>query len=127
MIPGGSFQMGDGTWIGRDGDIHGVDNEVPVHTVAIKPFKLGKYEVTFDQWDACVSDGGLQGLPAERFTQCPRRPPCDLRLLGRSPLVYRLVERTHWWGLPLADRSGVGVCGPCREYNGLPLGGCNRQ
>ena len=36
----------------------GYDNERPVHTVTVRPFRLGKYEVTFAQWDACVASGG---------------------------------------------------------------------
>ena len=26
-----------------------------------KPFAVGKYEVTFAEWDACVADGGCGG------------------------------------------------------------------
>ena len=45
IIPAGSFQMGD---------IQGVGNsdERPVHTVQIRAFAMGKYEVTFEQYDA---------------------------------------------------------------------------
>ena len=50
-IPGGTFRMGD-----LSGE--GYDDEQPVHTVAMPAFRIGKYEVTFDQWDACVADGG---------------------------------------------------------------------
>jgi len=50
-IPAGSFLMGD---VAGQGD----PTENPVHRVTIKPFRLGKYEVTFEQWDACVADGG---------------------------------------------------------------------
>ena len=53
-IPGGTFRMGD-----LSGE--GYDSEKPVHTVIVSPFKLGKYEVTFAQWDACVADGGCGG------------------------------------------------------------------
>ena len=53
-IPGGSFRMGD---LSGEGD----DDELPVHRVTVKPFRLGKYEVTFAQWDACVADGGCNG------------------------------------------------------------------
>ena len=52
-LPGGTFQMGDSI-----GDIL---YAYPVHAVAIRPFKLGKYEVTYAQWDACVEDGGCGG------------------------------------------------------------------
>jgi formylglycine-generating enzyme required for sulfatase activity len=35
------------------------DNEQPQHKVAIaKPFAVSKFDVTFDDWDACVSVGG---------------------------------------------------------------------
>ncbi|MCY3750326.1 MAG: bifunctional serine/threonine-protein kinase/formylglycine-generating enzyme family protein [Gammaproteobacteria bacterium] len=53
-IPGGKFRMGDLSGVGYY-------FEKPVHTVTIRPFKLGKYEVTFEQWDACVADGGCNG------------------------------------------------------------------
>ena len=50
-IPGGTFRMGD---LNGGGD----DDERPVHSVTVPDFKLGKFEVTFTQWDACVADGG---------------------------------------------------------------------
>ena len=42
-IPGGTFRMGD---LSGEGD----DSEKPAHMVTIKPFKLGKYEVTVGQF-----------------------------------------------------------------------------
>jgi formylglycine-generating enzyme required for sulfatase activity len=46
LIPAGSFQMGDEK---------GKSNEKPVHKVNItKPFYLGKYEVTQEQWQAVM-------------------------------------------------------------------------
>ena len=53
-IPGGSFRMGD-----MSGE--GLSSEKPVHSVSVPAFRLGKYEVTFAQWDACVADGGCGG------------------------------------------------------------------
>ena len=50
-IPGGTFRMGDLSGDGRN-------DEKPVHSVAVPAFRLGKYEVTFAQWDACAADGG---------------------------------------------------------------------
>ena len=54
VIPAGSFEMGDvrGT---------GSRNEQPVHSVTLSSsFALSKNEVTFDEWDACVADGGCR-------------------------------------------------------------------
>ena len=42
-----------------DGDCY--EWEFPVHEVTVQSFALSKYEVTFDDWDACVSDGGCNG------------------------------------------------------------------
>ena len=36
-------------------------DNIPVHRVTVPAFRLGKYEVTFAQWDACVADGGCNG------------------------------------------------------------------
>ena len=47
-IPGGTFRMGD-------------NREETVHRVTVPAFKLGKYEVTFSQWDACMADRGCHG------------------------------------------------------------------
>ena len=57
VVPAGSFMMGS-----PDSEEGRYDNEGPVHEVTIsKPFAVGVYEVTFDEWDACVSAGGCSG------------------------------------------------------------------
>jgi formylglycine-generating enzyme required for sulfatase activity len=52
-IPSGSFMMGSND---------GPSEERPVHLVEIRAFKLGATEVTFQQWDACVSAGFCREL-----------------------------------------------------------------
>src|SRR5579862_1822316 len=54
VIPVGQFIMGSSsTEKGRR------DNEGPQHTVTIgKPFAVAKFDVTFDDWDACFAVGG---------------------------------------------------------------------
>ncbi|HSV25519.1 MAG TPA: formylglycine-generating enzyme family protein [Xanthobacteraceae bacterium] len=50
VVPAGKFMMGS-----EDG----ADDEKPVHEVVIaKPFAVGKFEVTFDEYDACAAGGG---------------------------------------------------------------------
>ena len=63
VVPTGSFIMGSSSSEkGRDSD------EGPQHRVRIaQPFAVGVYEVTFAEWDACVSAGGCNGhSPADR-------------------------------------------------------------
>ena len=47
-IPEGRFMMGSN---------NGTSDEKPVHRVSISSFYMMEHEVTFDLWDACVSDG----------------------------------------------------------------------
>ena len=49
-IPAGSFQMGSN---------NGNFNETPVHPVNLKDFAIGRYEVTFDEYDQFVEALGI--------------------------------------------------------------------
>lgn len=49
--------------------------ERPFHTVDLKySFALGKYEVTFTDWDACVSDSGCTNRPHDESWGRGQRP-----------------------------------------------------
>ncbi|MCY4011658.1 MAG: SUMF1/EgtB/PvdO family nonheme iron enzyme, partial [Gammaproteobacteria bacterium] len=64
VLPPGTFLMGSpDTEAGRHA------NERPAHSVTIGyAFAMGVYEVTFDEWDACVESGGCDGYrPKQRF------------------------------------------------------------
>ena len=57
VIPPGEFWMGS-----RDGE--GYEGEQPRHKVEIDtPFAVGKFEVTWDDWEACVAMRGCDGRP----------------------------------------------------------------
>jgi len=44
--------------------------EKPAHKVTIaKDFAIGKYELTFDEWEACRADGPCQGGARSRYLQ----------------------------------------------------------
>ena len=54
VVPAGSFMMGSPS--SEEGRY---DNEGPVHRVTIPAaFAVGKYEVTFSEWEACVGGAG---------------------------------------------------------------------
>jgi formylglycine-generating enzyme required for sulfatase activity len=55
-LPGGTFAMGSPeSEEGRE------PGEGPQRPVTIKPFAIGQYEVTFDEWDACIAGDGCNG------------------------------------------------------------------
>ena len=60
VIPSGSFVMGSpASEAGRH------DDEGPQRPMSLPSFALGKYPVTFAQWDACVVEGGCKGYPLD--------------------------------------------------------------
>ena len=61
VVPAGTFNMGSNA---SEESRH--SNEGPVHQVTISvSFAVGKYEVTFSEWDACVAAGGCGGYPSD--------------------------------------------------------------
>ena len=61
VIPSGAFWMGS-----RESEPGSRDSERPRHNVNVDAFAIGKYEVTFDEWDACVDAGGCEHRPDDR-------------------------------------------------------------
>ena len=104
VVPGGSFMMGTSpSEEGRDGD------EGPVHRVTIsEPFAVGVYAVTFDEWDACVRDGGGCGgyWPNDEGWGRGRRPVINVSWEDAKAYVswlsvetgeaYRLLSEAEW-------------------------------
>jgi len=59
IIAGGSFQMGDESSLDGVTKGSGGSDEVPVHTVTVATFEMGKYEVTFDEYDSYLISKGV--------------------------------------------------------------------
>jgi len=78
VIPAGSFVMGSPpTEVG-----HAADETPREGPVSVRSFAVGKYEVTFAQWDACVAAGGC----ADPETG-PYRPPDEGWGRGNMPVI----------------------------------------
>ena len=99
-IPAGEFSMGD---IQGGGD----SNEKPVHRVSVDAFWLGKSEVTFDQWDACVAAGGCSHKPDDKGWGRGNRPVINVSwediteqfipwLSKTTGKQYRLPTEAEW-------------------------------
>ena len=103
-VPAGSFMMGS-----PDSEEGRFLDEWPVHRVTIaRPFAAGVYEVTFDEWDACVSGGGCGGYrPNDWGSGRGSRPVVNVRL-GRCAGVCALAVGEDGGGVPAAERGGVG-------------------
>ena len=98
-VPGGEFIMGS-----EDG----ASEEQPVHRVRIpRSVAIGKFEVTFDEWDACASSGGCGGHRAGDETWGRgRRPVVHVSwhnamsyvawLSRKTGKKYRLLSEAEW-------------------------------
>ena len=111
VIPAGRFTMGSpSTEVGRFGD------EGPTHVVTIaKSFAVSKYEVTFAEWDACVTAGGCgRYRPADEGWGRGSRPVINVSwndakgyvawLSQRTGQQYRLLTESEW---EYAARAGT--------------------
>ena len=102
VLPRGTFVMGSSQ--GEDG--HNKD-ESPQHTIQIPSgLAVGRYPVTFDEWDACVKDGGTTHKPDDAGWGRGRRPVINvswddvqlyLRWLRKvTGKTYRLLTEAEW-------------------------------
>ncbi len=102
VIGAGEFSMGSA---------NGEEDEKPVHKVTIsKPFAVGTHEVTFAEWDACVTDGGCQNKPDADWGR--DKPAGHARFMGRGDEgIPAVAVAQGGCALQAAQRVGMGVCG----------------
>ena len=128
--PAGTFMMGSLT--SEEGRY---DDEMAPHLATIQdPFAVGVYEVTFEEWDACVREGGCEGYrPDDEGWGRGNRPVIKVSwddaqkyvewLTGRTGREYRLLSATEWEYVARAGTStarywGESATEQCRYANG---------
>jgi len=124
VIPAGSFVMGS-----PDGEKNRANNEGLQHRVTFaRPFAVGRFAVTFDEWDACVADGDCNGYsPNDGGWGRGRRPVIYVSwndaktyvhwLSNKTGKAYRLLSEAereyvtragtatpYWWGASISTR-----------------------
>jgi formylglycine-generating enzyme required for sulfatase activity len=62
LVPAGRFVMGSAN--GEPG--RSVDEGPQVPVALFEPFAVGKFEVTFVEWDTCVAEGGCTHRPDDK-------------------------------------------------------------
>ena len=138
-VPPGSFTMGSPSGEeGRDSD------EGPQHEVRIGyRLAVGVYEVTFAEWDACVSAGGCNGYrPNDRGWGRGQRPVIYVSwddaqsyvawLSNTTGHAYRLLSESEWEYVARAGTStpfhyGATISTDQANYNGNYTYGSGRK
>jgi formylglycine-generating enzyme required for sulfatase activity len=111
VIPPGEFMMGSAaTETGR------TEREGPFHRASVREWlAIGKYEVSFAEWDNCVAEGGCKDHhPNDEGWGRTRRPVINVSwndaiayvvwLSAKTAAAYRLLSETEW---EYAARAGT--------------------
>ncbi|MGQ0533942.1 MAG: SUMF1/EgtB/PvdO family nonheme iron enzyme [Caulobacteraceae bacterium] len=119
VVAGGLFMMGSP--IAEPG--RGRD-EGPQHEVSLAPFAIGKYEVTFAQWDACLAGGGCNGYsppdggwgrgnqPVTGVSWEDAQAYLDWLNAQVGGLRYRLASEAEWEYAARAGQTDAYTFGP---------------
>ena len=99
-IPAGSFIMGS-----PESEVGHREQEGPQRRVSVPAFTVGKFEVTWDEYNACVSGGGCVSLTADGFGG-GKRPVTNVSwneavaytkwLSKTTGQTYRLLSEAEW-------------------------------
>jgi formylglycine-generating enzyme required for sulfatase activity len=133
VVPAGAFTMGSPA---NEKDRR--SNENPQHKVTIaKPFAVSKFEVTFDEWDACVILGGCVYQASDQGWGRGTRPVISISwddaqpyvgwLSRRTGRLYRLLSEAEWEYAARAGSDKAYSWGDEVGEGNANCNGCDRQ
>ena len=130
VVPAGSFTMGSNpaeiAAFEKQYSSEHYRSEGPQRKVSIaRPFAVGKFEVTFAEWEACVAGGGCAGnrSPSDESWGKGRRPAINVSwddakeyvawLSRKTGKTYRLLSEAEW---EYAARGVTSALTPSKRY-----------
>jgi formylglycine-generating enzyme required for sulfatase activity len=127
LVPAGAFEMGSNEMF---------EFEKPVHRVSIRTdFYIGRHEVRFEEWDACVAEGGCAYKPDDRGLGRGKRPVTNVDwndakgyvawLSQKSGFKYRLPTESEWEYAARAGSTTAYPWGPVVDKDRANCIGCN--
>lgn len=94
-VEGGTFRMGATSEQGSDS----YSDEKPVHQVTVSSFRIGKYEVTQEEWQAVMGTNPSKFKGAKRPVECVSWEDCQefiRRLNAQTGKRFRLPTEAEW-------------------------------
>jgi formylglycine-generating enzyme required for sulfatase activity len=140
VLPAGKFLMGSPD----DEPMRDSDEGPQIEVTIARPFAVAKFELSFDEWDACVADGGCNGYrPSDAGWGRGRQPVIIVSwddakayvawLSRKTGHPYRLLSEAEWeyaarggtntvfsWGAAIS--SGDANYDASLSYPGSPRG-----
>jgi formylglycine-generating enzyme required for sulfatase activity len=122
VVPAGSFVMGS-----PPSEAISDKSERPQHTVTIaRPLAVSRYELTFDEWDACVAYGDCDSRVSDSGMRPGHRSVINVTWDNAKQYVSWLARVTGK-PLPAGHRGRIRVCDARRHDDGLSLGQRHRR
>ena len=121
VVPAGKFMMGE----------KGEQHEVTIS----KPFAVSKFEVTFEEWDTCVTLGGCSVKPGDQGWGRDIRPATNVSWDEAKEYVtwlskwtgknYRLLSEAEWEYAARAGSTTNYSWGDDIKKDGKPMANCD--
>ena len=134
VVPAGSFWMGS-----RTTDPGSLNDEDPQHRVTFaQQFAVGRFELTFDEWDTCVAAQGCNGYrPSDGGWGRDRRPVINVSwddakvyvawLSNYTRKTYRLLTEAEYEYATRAETETAYPWGNDIGKNNANCDGCGSQ
>ncbi len=129
-IPAGSFTQG-----APESEPESSINERPQRTVNVPAFLMSRTQITFDQWDACRTDGGCTHDPGDFGFGRGNRPVMNVSwndaqqyadwLSDQTGHDYRLLSESEWEYATRAGTTGRYNTGDCITTDQANFDGTN--